>query len=95
MTLDEYRAQILAEINALRNENAARQLIRDVPVNLQKNEISANSQQLFWQQLNSDLDRASIKARTLVEKQAADSLSDVIAGAQAVIAQHQQRTSAK
>lgn len=95
MTLDEYRLQLVEQINGLRDERAARSLIEEANTSLQNSSIITRAQSEFWQALNGDLENASTKAKKLLEKQAAAALSQVIAAAQAVIAQHQARVSAK
>jgi hypothetical protein len=75
---------------------AQRLLIEKANTDLQNNNtISSRDQAEFWQALKGDLGYASRQAQTLLEKQAAAALSQVIAAAQAVIAQHKARVSRK
>lgn len=95
MTLDEYRIQLVEQIKQLRDEPATRRLINEANAALQDSKISSRAQEEFWQDLNGDLENARRKAETVLERQAAASLSQVIAAAQAAIAQHQAKISAK
>jgi hypothetical protein len=95
MTLDEYRVQLVEQLKKLRDERAARLLIQEADSNLQNHSISDSGQLGFWQALDSDLETAKRDSQLLLERQAAAALSQVIAAAQAVIAQHQQRVRSK
>ena len=93
MTIDEYREHLVGEITELRNQKAAQDLITEADTNLRNNDISRDGQTRFWRELNADLEAAEARSWRLLEKQAADALSQVIAAARAVIAQHQARMS--
>jgi hypothetical protein len=99
MTLDELRAQIARQIAQASGEGRARSVVEEGGRILTDSLISANDQRQFWSQLTADLNTVKSQAdkdasSRLEKRQAADALAQVLAAAQAVIAEHQARLAA-
>jgi len=95
MTLDEYRLVIFRKVTSCSGELAGQWIIDEAAGELETGNISAVDRTSFWRQLNADLSAESRKRHLIIEKQGAASLSQIIAAAQAVIAQHQAQATAR
>jgi hypothetical protein len=99
MTLDEYREEVVKKVSGCRDEKFARSIINEADSVLEGNEIGRDGQIQFWRDLEADFVRVKIRADrdalTVLERQAAIALSQVIVAAQAAIAQHQAKVAAK
>src|SRR4051794_6975253 len=98
MTVDEYRREKIREITTTRDQGQAQRLVSKADTDLKGAGYNRSDRQEFLRRLSSDLDTAANaagkQAHTLIERQAAAALSQVIAAAQAAIAQHQARIAA-
>lgn len=98
MDPDTYRQQLFQKITACRDEKFSRSLVNDAASVLQGSKIGRDDQIRFWRALKDDLDGAKRKADhdalTIVERQSAAALSQVIAAAQAAVAQHHAKLAA-
>lgn len=99
MDLDVYRDQLVEKITSCRDEKFARSLVNDADSMLQGRYVGRDERGKFWHDVKTDLDVAKYKAdrdaHTIVERQSAAALSQVIAAAQAAIAAHQAKIAAK
>ena len=95
-TIIEYRKTIFDRLEACRDERDARTIVNEAAnvlrASQQTGNIDSDDERQFWASLSAELKTIDLR---LVEKQAAASLSQVIAAAQAVIVQHQARVSSK
>jgi hypothetical protein len=93
-TVTEFRKTTFDRLAACRDTKAAHAIVTEAAGVLQASReignIDSDDERQFWASLSAELQRIDLR---LVEKQAAASLSQVIAAAQAVIAQHQARAS--
>ena len=88
LTLDGYRIQVLEKLKGCRDPGRARDLLAEVDVMLSASELSPKAQQAFWHALSTDLEVVAEESTKLLGKDAAATLSGVVAAAQSDIAQY-------
>jgi hypothetical protein len=93
MGLDEYRIQVIEQLENCRSFGRARELLAEVDLVLKGSGLSEGIQRVFWQAISSDLDVVLQESPLLLEKRAADTLGPIIAVAQQMIRQYQRGVS--
>ena len=88
ITLDGYRIQVLEKLKSCPDPGRARDLLAEVDVMLGASELSPKAQQAFWHGLSTDLEVVAEESAKLLGKDAAATLSGVVAAAQSDIAQY-------
>jgi hypothetical protein len=95
MTADEYRAEVVSKMRACRSTFAAEDILSSAANDINSSSLSRHQKVAFWGKLSQDLNEEAQKAEGVVEKQGVQSFSQVVAAAQAVIVQHQQRVTSE
>lgn len=90
MTLEDCRIEVIAKLKACQGPLWARNLLAQVDLVLLNSQISAGTKKAFWEALNNDLDVVAEDSTLLLGKEAATTLSAVVAAAKAMIAQYLQ-----
>lgn len=83
MTLEEYLNEVFQNINNAKSKREARRAVEKAEKVLDQSDIKRSSKKSFWIEL---YERLNDKSNLKLEKQAASSLSDIVAAAQEVIA---------
>jgi len=85
ISLEGYRIQVLEKIKATREPQRARDLIAEVDVALRATGLRRGAQRAFWEALHTDIDVLTEESVTVLGRDLAAELSDIIATAKTEI----------
>ena len=85
ISLEGYRIQVLEKIKATRDPQRARDLIAEVDVALRATGLRRAAQRAFWEALHTDIEVLTEESATVLGRDLATDLGDIIAAAETEI----------